>query len=303
MKRKEIIEKWLLDDLNDEDRKQSGDEHTFSIINQMEETLERLKSPQFNVDNEYLNLKESLKIHEEKKTRNLYPVYGLLAAAMIALILTFYFIFFSSDITRVETFTGQRLVHYLPDSSVVILNSATSISYEHKDWKNKRTIDMKGEAFYQVRKGSSFTVNGDLGQVEVLGTKFNVLNRNNVFEVKCFEGLVRVLAGENKDSLSAGNIIRMINDEYKTDNFVSSKESPGWTEGNYEYKSMPVSFILEEIERHFGVEIVEENVSDEKLFTGIIDQSDLKAALTTISLSMGCDFKITNPKTVNIRCE
>jgi ferric-dicitrate binding protein FerR (iron transport regulator) len=46
------------------------------------------------------------------------------------------------------------------------------------------------EAYFQVKKGQTFSVNTTDGVVKVLGTHFNVKQRKNYFEVNCFEGLV-----------------------------------------------------------------------------------------------------------------
>jgi ferric-dicitrate binding protein FerR (iron transport regulator) len=42
------------------------------------------------------------------------------------------------------------------------------------------------EAYFQVKKGQTFSVNTTDGVVKVLGTHFNVKQRKNYFEVKLF---------------------------------------------------------------------------------------------------------------------
>ena len=46
--------------------------------------------------------------------------------------------------------------------------------------------------FLKVEKGKTFTVKTNYGEVEVLGTVFNVKSRDYAFEVICYEGSVEV---------------------------------------------------------------------------------------------------------------
>jgi transmembrane sensor len=42
------------------------------------------------------------------------------------------------------------------------------------DWSKERTLSLEGEAFFEVQKGSKFSVVTSDGIVEVLGTSFDV---------------------------------------------------------------------------------------------------------------------------------
>lgn len=77
----------------------------------------------------------------------------------------------------------------LPDGSTVTLNANSSIKYLKK-FTNNRTINLNGEAYFEVEKfeGKPFTVNGENYHVTVLGTKFNV----NSEKVVVTEGKVAV---------------------------------------------------------------------------------------------------------------
>ena len=101
-------------------------------------------------------------------------------------------VFFSKDLTTIETMASEKTTVTLPDNSTAQLNSKSEISYSEKKWDKKRTVNLKGEAYFKVAKGSKFDVKTTAGIVSVHGTQFNVKNRKNYFEVKCFEGLVGV---------------------------------------------------------------------------------------------------------------
>lgn len=61
----------------------------------------------------------------------------------------------------------------LPDGSVVRLNSVSRLSYKPLGWYFSRSAELSGEAFFEVEKGSKFTIYSMLGSTSVLGTSFN----------------------------------------------------------------------------------------------------------------------------------
>lgn len=77
--------------------------------------------------------------------------------------------------TIVRTATGNNTRILLPDSSVVWLNSNSTLEYPTAFGNTSRDVVLKGEAFFDVRKGSKpFIVKTDNISVQVKGTKFNV---------------------------------------------------------------------------------------------------------------------------------
>lgn len=84
-------------------------------------------------------------------------------------------------------------VFYLPDSSKVILNKNSSISYAKNFADTARMTNLIGEAFFEVRKnGKLFIVYAGGTQVSVMGTSFDVKanEKNENVEVVVFEGKV-----------------------------------------------------------------------------------------------------------------
>lgn len=71
---------------------------------------------------------------------------------------------------------GSKTTIELPDSSLVILNSGSTLSYPDKFETASRTVKLTGEAFFEVKKNSRrpFYVQTKDVTIKVLGTKFNV---------------------------------------------------------------------------------------------------------------------------------
>ena len=112
--------------------------------------------------------------------------------------------YFTSLDSITTTDLAEHTEVYLPDSSQVILNAESKISFNKKTWDENRNVTLEGEAFFKVAKGKRFTVATESGIITVLGTQFNVENRKNFFEVTCYEGLVSVTYNNKETKLAAG---------------------------------------------------------------------------------------------------
>jgi len=98
---------------------------------------------------------------------------------------------------------GQRLTFTLPDSSTVILNSGSEVEYSN-DFTKRRTIHLKGEAFFKVTKNndSPFIVQTNDFDVKVLGTEFNINSNTSNQTVSLAKGKVNVRFEESKDEIN-----------------------------------------------------------------------------------------------------
>jgi ferric-dicitrate binding protein FerR (iron transport regulator) len=107
------------------------------------------------------------------------------------------YLFLAENSTKIiyRTGYGETLSIVLPDSSTVILNANSTLSYNH-DWDSHsiREVWVDGEAFFDVQHldtQQTFKVYPASGvEVEVLGTQFNVYQRKNQTKVLLSEGNV-----------------------------------------------------------------------------------------------------------------
>ena len=92
---------------------------------------------------------------------------------------------------------GSKTTIELPDSSVVVLNSGSTLSYPDKFETESRTVMLVGEAFFEVKKNSKrpFYVKTKDVTIRVLGTKFNVKSYpdENTSETTLVSGSVEIL--------------------------------------------------------------------------------------------------------------
>ncbi|MEM6799918.1 MAG: FecR domain-containing protein [Bacteroidota bacterium] len=229
------------------------------------------------------------------KIRSLRPLFlGLSLAAAIALLL-FIVSPFSSE-TQLRSPNGQHLAFTLPDSSPVELNAASSVRYVAQDFQKRREIYLDGEAFFEVEKGDNFIVKTDLGSVRVLGTSFNVFEREGNFKVQCLSGKVEVSTPDGTSSviLLPGQTTQLNSEGKLSMEKDSIPELASWRNYVFKYKASPLFEVLEEIKRQYNVEIDfrASKLTLEKEFSGEFEGKGLEKALQDVIWSESLKFDI-----------
>ena len=200
--------------------------------------------------------------------------------------------------TSISTPNSQHLSYYLPDSSLVVLNATSKISFPKRKWGENRQVDLEGEAFFNVRKGSTFQVNTNKGHVTVIGTSFNVKDREGIFSVSCSTGKVRVtVPGQPERILTPGLVTRLENNKLlPADNF--KPENVGWQSGNFYFQSTPLRQVLDEMERQFDLDISVGSDVGNRLYTGFFSLGDIRVALESVCSPMDLQYTHDGEKVV-----
>ena len=125
----------------------------------------------------------------------------------------------------------------------------------------------------------------------MLGTQFNVENRNGFFEVTCYEGLVSVSYQDTEKKLPAGTSFVAINGNVRNTDGISNAH-PSWVNNESSFESIPLKYVLAELERQFDIEVMAENVDIDQLFTGTFSNTDINLALESISVPSQISYKL-----------
>jgi len=129
-------------------------------------------------------------------------------------------------ILEIKTNENYKAV-VLPDGSQVYLNRNSTISY--KENFNPRTVDLSGEAFFTVVPSKSiFTVTTEHGNVEVLGTEFNVKTTSKQIAVDVKKGLVELKTAYNKSKVKKGIKAIYKDGEQTVQQIKSNREYRKW---------------------------------------------------------------------------
>ena len=173
MNKEEYISKWLDGSISDEEFSQLKESADFIEYERIVNSLKQFKSDDLNVDEALEELK-SRKHRKGKSYQINWVGSSMRIAAAVVILMASYFVFMYTQQIHVETQPAQSAELFLPDSTTVSLNAGSRISYRKFRWNTDRHVNLEGEAYFQVRKGSRFDVKTNKGTVTVLGTKFNV---------------------------------------------------------------------------------------------------------------------------------
>ncbi|NNE34689.1 MAG: DUF4974 domain-containing protein [Rhodothermales bacterium] len=150
----------------------------------------------------------------------------------------------------------------LPDGTVVVLNSGSTIKYD-SPFKQSRHVRLVGEAFFDVvENGSSFEVETDNATLTVLGTSFNVrswpnLERETV--VTLHSGSLDVRDQDNRSvRMSPGDrVVLSDTKSMKTERIEPARlpDTVAWRNGVVAFDREPFGFAMAELSRMYGVSI------------------------------------------------
>lgn len=293
-----LLARWLSGELTKEEQKQLENHADFKAWKQIAETAATFEPPPLDTTAAYKRLSLKLKEQEPKQAkvrtlgagRRLF-IYG---AAASLLLLVGWFVFLRDDgVTTLTTNIGEQMAQTLPDGSNIQLNANSSIYYSQRSWTKNRTLKLDGEAFFKVKTGSTFTVNTALGQVEVVGTSFNIRSREEDFEVRCYTGKVTVksAAKDTVFSLQEGEGIQISKDTVKS--YVAAEDDlPNWIKGESHFNGVVLSKVIDELERQYDYEVMLKAVDKNRLFTGYFPHKDIDQTLKLICEPLGLTFKI-----------
>lgn len=294
-----IIKKWLAGELSDEEKSEFESSEAYADLRKLSEALPAFKAPPYNTEKEYSKI--SGKIFRKGRTISLYdrlkPVLKIAAILIIALTVGYFSFTYLSRTLGENDWIAEQTEVYLPDSSLAMLNSGSKIRFTEKTWENERDVELTGEAFFKVKKGSRFNVKTHQGVVTVLGTEFNVKDWDNYYEVACFKGLVRVISRQDTVLLKPGDAYRVVNDKEENYTFPN-KRDPDWLHGESSFKSMPLSFVFAELERQYNITIETKNVELNQLFTGSFSNNNLKIALESVTIPVNLRYKVKDNKVI-----
>lgn len=295
MANEDKIKKWLAGELSEYERKEFESSEEFAEIDKLLKSVKNFKAPEYDVDSEYNRL--SKKLMDQKRSVSLYqrisPVLKIAAIFILALTIGYFSYNQLKSGSDKREWISEQTELYLPDSSFVSLNAGSKIRYSVREWKKARNVELHGEAFFNVKEGSQFNVKTDQGTVRVLGTEFTVKDWENIYQVKCYSGSVKVEARENSVVLQPHSTYRILNGREEIFTF-SDKTGPDWLEGESSFKSVPLEFVINELERQYQVSVETRNVKLNQLFTGSFTHKNLEIALKSITLPLDLNYEIKN---------
>lgn len=289
MRKDYLLAKWLNKNITNEELTELKSSSEYATYIKIAEATSKLKIPSFNIDANFKAISSQIKLKD--KVIRLKPIATFLKIAAIIAVLFTVYLFINSLDTTIETKIAEKQYFLLPDDSKVVLNANSTINYNKKDWKKSRELTLNGEAYFNVSKGKKFLVITQLGIVNVLGTQFNVLARDDNFYIKCYEGLVSISFNDTIIKLSAGKKLKIENGVL-IKHYKNNTSSPGWIANESSFDNTTLAIVLKEFERQYPIKITTENINVNKRFSGSFTHNNLNLALKSVCDPLNLSFTI-----------
>ena len=308
---KKRIDDWLTEDVQNEDLYNNlhDEEQLTSAIEELD---------LYDAKSSWKIFVQTMKNKRQRKILLRWKVVSILFILLSIGGVTSNFLDFSDDevipqpyLTTIQTKRGESSTVILPDSSIVHLNSATSITYSSNFFASNRTVDLDGEAYFEVTKSTThpFEVSCESVKVKVYGTSFNVntTSFDNTFDVVLEEGSVELLHNTGRFEnvlLEPGEKASFDeeNNELKISK-VSTYKYTAWREGLLVFEDDSMTTVFKKLESWYDIdiEITDKNINEFVFNATIMDES-LEDIFDLIQFSCGIKYNIIyskNPKIIS----
>lgn len=289
-----ILARWLAGGLTPEELAEFQKTEAFLEYQYIANSSSRFLKPTLNKEALYEKIKanrEQVNTLKQKKTKVITlkrMVYTISIAASLLLLVGFLF-----NTVSYETAIGEQLAVTLPDGSKVQLNANSKLEHSRFFWNNNRNVLLNGEGFFTVTSGNKFTVETNLGNVNVLGTQFNVRARAETINVYCYEGKVQFKDAKTIDRiLTAGQSIMVI--EGALENQKATAEKPSWLSGISTFDNVLLSDVLNELQTQYNIVIKTNTIDVKQRFSGNIVHNNIEIALQTVFKPMNIKYTLNN---------
>lgn len=204
----------------------------------------------------------------------------------------------SSLSNTIETPVGGQYQVILPDGTMVVLNTSSSITFPTSfATKNERKVTLKGEAYFEVAKNKEkpFKVITALQEVTVLGTHFNI----NAYQDEALtlttllEGSVKVTNTNKATKYLEPGEQSALNEEAFSVKAVDVESAVSWQNGTFSFENESVEAVMRKIARWYNIEVIYKgDFSKVKLLGSVSRNKKLSEVLRVIQLSRKVKFKV-----------
>lgn len=279
-----ILSKWLQGHISDEEVKSELGDIDLVYLRKLLSAQEELAITTSDPEERWDKFKSQ--VHAPQKTTSSARWFWVfIGFTLLTSLMTIWYVQSKKEVVKTDP---QEFQHFaFEDGSSTRLWPGSSITYEPSSYLSERKIKLKGQAFFDVIEGSSFVVETEAGEVQVLGTSFDVwdIDKSNM-DVRCHSGSVAVrdnrggrtvLVPGEKVVISNGTLGKKIT----FDPSLENQES-----GLKYYDSVDPSWVIDDIQKLYGLEFRIDSDMTKDRFTGVISTKDSNKALTYLCETM-----------------
>ncbi|OJV14968.1 MAG: iron dicitrate transport regulator FecR [Dyadobacter sp. 50-39] len=199
---------------------------------------------------------------------------------------------------KVSTPRGGQYKVQLPDGSKVWLNASSSIRFPSVFPASERRVAITGEAYFEVTKDRArpFTVSFNGSEVQVLGTRFNVMAYadERVSKTTLVEGSVSVRSKSGKALLRPGQQASLLPGGDIQTAFKPVEEAVAWKEGMFYFKNAGVRDVMRQLSRWYDVEVTYRGEVPVREFTGRVSRQVNLSELVGMLRYAGVNCRLEN---------
>jgi ferric-dicitrate binding protein FerR (iron transport regulator) len=232
---------------------------------------------------------------------------------------------------------GGQYQLILPDGSKVWLNAASSIKYPTAFSGNERRVEVTGETYFEIARnidkpfkvfvfpppGGSRGASGRGGEIEVVGTHFNInaYGDEQPIVTTLLEGKIKISPIEVVSKPSASEDIN--NPKPKTINYkllnpgeeaqisdkadikvrknVDTESAVAWMKGFFDFHNANIKTVMSQVSRWYNVDVQYKGSVPGQTFEGNIDRNIPLNELLTLLQQMGATKFTIEGRTVKVQ--
>ncbi|MGN1210838.1 MAG: FecR family protein [Candidatus Cryptobacteroides sp.] len=256
-------------------------------------------------------MKERFISEIRKSRRSRFRQYGIAASIIVPFLFLVGGLLFVCDRTgllspvtynEVNVPSGETAKVILPDGTVVMMNSMSRMKYPSRFSLSERKVELDGEAYFNVSEDKSkpFSINLDILDITVLGTKFNV---------KAYDREpIRVTLEEGSVKLSDKRLLELVlkpgdHAEYdrKSGNCritrpLDMEPVTAWKNSRQSFSMTPLNEVLKTLERHYGTHfsVKDSSILNDRYTLSFANKCDLETVLDDLQTVSRIRFRKTS---------
>jgi ferric-dicitrate binding protein FerR (iron transport regulator) len=199
---------------------------------------------------------------------------------------------------------GSKVVSLtLADGSKIWMNAESSLTYPTAFIGKERSVELKGEAFFEIasNKNMPFIVRKDDVGVQVFGTSFNVnaYEDEKTIDVTLLEGSVQVKKGTATTLLQPGQQAQVNRaGSISLVEHADTEAAVAWKNGYFQFTGNDIKTVMRQIARWYNVDVEYHGTIPERKFAGQMDRSSNLSHVLKILEESNVHFKTEGKKVI-----
>lgn len=189
----------------------------------------------------------------------------------------------------------------LPDGTKIWVNSSSELRYPLNFSQERRIVELKGEAYFEVTRIKSdignvpFTVKSGSQELQVLGTTFNVQSNQDKIKTTLLEGSVKLSYTNGKNYLLKPN--QQASYDLSKEGISIREVDPfyitAWKNGSFAFDNASIREVMQLLSQWYTIEVEYLNNVEDIHFTGTLSRYErIEKVLQAIEMTGSIRFRI-----------